>query len=1465
MACGSESNEEVGDAIVAAVTAFCQNNQAYTGDPVNVVTGAFLYSEQDVGIPSQRLAIVLNRHYNNQEHHVLPEVRLQPFGPGWTSSLGIRLEPQQDDSVAFTDERGSRLLFFRDPVTGCFTPPPGSLGMKLERLPDGQSHLRQVSGLTAVFDIDGRLEAFAQPGPRLDSRVQFRYDDLNRLSTVLGVGNRGLEFTYAAGSFLIKQMRDHSGRLWRYFYNDHGELQEVCDPAGRTRRYVYDGWNGRIASERKTTVTKALRAMRSVFAFTSSASSAAPVALVTNSYTTEQRVHLQTDAFGNQPRFEYNPFARTTAVTDPAGYSTLYCFDEAGSTTKVRSPGGGTTEYVFDDRRNLLAEIDPLGHATEYVDFKDVRILETHLEFGRRALGNRSGYLSLTAADLARGYDGDGNPPLIRDSAGQTTRLDNYTPFGQPRLTTLPNQSTIHTVFDDRSGLPLRRTSELTAGRMVPLRSVEQWEYDDIGNCLRHRVWAEDLDGRLSTQVQIEEFDYQSEFHQLAAHRKWTEDEGNGASLASEVRYKWDSLGRLIEEASLRGTPSGGPSELSVKQFSYDTLGHRISETQPDGSAVVMEYDTDGKRTESFLVLNPDHQNLSQVPVDRKLNRCRVTYDCLGRSVQLTDPNGAVTTRIWDECGRCTRIIDPFGIARTFQYDRDGRLIEESTESGQTMRFDYDPAGRETRRRSSLGFERHIIRDVLGRPVCVSSSSDDDGDGIKYEYDEIGRVKQRTFPDDTYEALDYDEFDNLVCLQRGRCGRSPETVEVRRYDGLGRLISVESGEPQALRKQVSYLYLDADREVRSFDPLGNMTRSQYDTDGRLLRRWDAEGRLLEFAYDLMGRLVRRWASDGSVDSRWTYEYGNLLSSATESEISHDWVYNSAGRVLNHRQTILGNGRTIQYEYDVLGRLFKKYFDDRWWVEFKYVSSLLPNRLLFPESEVVLEYDPAGRMKGELWVNGGRTLFDYSSCGSLKSLQSIDSSDEPIWEQLFERDHRQRPTTELRRSPSESLSYRYQYDALNRLKQRESTRAGIPESAYVFDYDAYDNRTGERHSGAVIASYTHDLANRIVSARRESVSAQYQYDRSGLLISDGSHFFEYDAAHRLRKVLSQEMRTLAECQYSATGEVTLVSRDTGLERRFYDGQREIVCESPTGRVDSFWSLRQDCLLATRSLGAHPTRVYTDALGSVLGVAGERFFAEYDAFGACHKLPAEVGFGFESKRYEPSAGLYLNGARFYDPVDGRFVQPDPRGLVDGPHLYRYARNNPMVYGDPTGFNARPLSQGRVANLLLGLEFAQYPGQTEGRSYVVEPGRFETRPHSKHFDANWNLLGRSYIVNPGLFETFPHIEHFDANWNLVGRTYTQGPGLFESRPHARHYDADWNPSGRSYMVGPGWLESSPHVERYDTNWNLQQRTYAEGSGLFESRSHLHHYGPQGSAGGTYFEPPRFFEPRPHFHHYS
>ena len=1453
MACGSECNQEVSEAIVAAVTSFCQNNQAITGDPVNVVTGAFLYSEQDVAIPSQRLFIALTRHYNNQMHHALPEARLHPFGPGWACSLGIRLEQHEDGTVTYYDDRAAPVTFVPGAINDCFVAPPGSLGMCLRHLADGRFLLRQVNGLTAEFDQTGRIVAFLQPGPRRDSRVDYRYDDLGRLISVTGAGGRGLEFGYDPNDFLVRETRDHSGRRWQYHYNSDRELVEVCDPAGRLRRYEYGEWRGLIATERKTSANTSLRAMRRVFALASGVEAGPAVVMVTNSYTSERRVHLQTDALGQETRFEYNPFTRTTAVTDPAGHSTVYCFDEAGSTTKVRRPSGATTEYVFDERRNLLAEINPLGNRTEYVELRDPRRLDSEQRFGRRAIGNRASYLQCTAEDVMCGYDSDGNRPLIRNALGLTTRFESFTPFGQPHRVILPDGTVICAEYDERSGLPLRQTRPLTAGRADALQSIETWDYDDFGNCVRHRSWAERDDMRHATPVCTEAFEYDEEVQQLRVCRRWMEQDGEGASVASEVRYKWDSLGRLIDLTSLRNETTEAPSESINRRFGYDILGRQIWEVFPDGSASIWAHDIEGHVIESFMVRDASAASLSEVSLERRLKRRRWAYDAAGREIQSVDPTGGVTFRQWDVCGRCTLVVDHLGGRTEFTYDRDGRLIVERTERGREIRIQYDATDGEVSRTDTLGNELHIVRDALGRAVRVSSQKDSSGPTTVYDYDEFGRVREICFPDATRELLSYDEFQNVIARHRGRCGRPPDSIELYEYDGIGRLQTVKVGSPQTIVQKFRYEYFGAQREIIAYDALGNSTRSQYDSEGALIRRWDAEGRLLQFAYDVMGRLVRRWSDDGSVDSKYSYECGDLLSQATEPGIQYRWEYDPTGRVLQHHQDVFGQKRTVHYHYDSVGRLSEKKLDDSWWVRFKYAkyaSSHLPSEMSLPEHTVQLEYDSADRLIGEHWLAGGRTTFEYTSEGALGGMQCVDNDGGVIWEQRFEGDDRQRPVHEIRRVGSVEAKLRYSYDALNRLTGFDKYEIDASVDSRLYIYDEYDNRLAEHRAGSRYCTYAYDRANRVAHVTTGSVQRSYRHDRCGLVIEDGTHSFAYDAAHRLRQV-SGPGQQIVEFYYSANGELVLTKNAGSLDRRFYDGCQEIVRDNASDRCDSFWSLRSDCLIAIRHNRVPPSRVISDSWGSVLGIASTGRLREYDPFGWSTSPDAEVGFGFGSKRYEPAAGLYFNRARFYDPVSGRFVQPDPKGLVDGPNIYRYARNNPIVFGDRSGFEARPHSQGRIADLLLGLEFTQFPGQTEGISRTIAPGFLKFRHHAEHYDAQGDLLGRSYIVGPGFLESRPHVEHYDSHGGLVGRTYIQSPGWLESRPHAEHYDARWNRLGRSYVVGPGWLESRPHIEKYDTIWNLQRRTYVEGPGLFESRSHLQHYDPNwGRVGRTYVQ---------------
>jgi len=61
-------------------------------------------------------------------------------------------------------------------------------------------------------------------------------------------------------------------------------------------------------------------------------------------------------------------------------------------------------------------------------------------------------------------------------------------------------------------------------------------------------------------------------------------------------------------------------------------------------------------------------------------------------------------------------------------------------------------------------------------------------------------------------------------------------------------------------------------------------------------------------------------------------------------------------------------------------------------------------------------------------------------------------------------------------------------------------------------------------------------------------------------------------------------------------------------------------------------------------------------------------------------------FTSRRQDVDTGLVYMGARYYDPVAGRFISTDPKTFDEKNehsfNRYAYANNNPYVYVDPDG---------------------------------------------------------------------------------------------------------------------------------------------------------------------------------------
>lgn len=77
------------------------------------------------------------------------------------------------------------------------------------------------------------------------------------------------------------------------------------------------------------------------------------------------------------------------------------------------------------------------------------------------------------------------------------------------------------------------------------------------------------------------------------------------------------------------------------------------------------------------------------------------------------------------------------------------------------------------------------------------------------------------------------------------------------------------------------------------------------------------------------------------------------------------------------------------------------------------------------------------------------------------------------------------------------------------------------------------------------------------------------------------------------------------------------------------------------------------------------------------------ATYTPFGGVHTSTGTLPTArFPGQWFQSECGLHQNWMRDYDPTTGRYIQPDPPGLIDGASEYVYALQNPMRYTDPTG---------------------------------------------------------------------------------------------------------------------------------------------------------------------------------------
>jgi RHS repeat-associated protein len=571
-------------------------------------------------------------------------------------------------------------------------------------------------------------------------------------------------------------------------------------------------------------------------------------------------------------------------------------------------PGNPQTRMTYDAYGNMIGVEDALGNPTTTIyDDGHQTFLYPH------EVINALGYTSITETDYRWG-----KPVAVTDATGAVTQYS-YDVAGRPSCVARPG--------DSLRSCSTRYTYTYGAANVLSSVKIERkepnnhaggylptTEYFDALGRHRHTAAFGVVEGAARTVIR-DRTDYDAAGRVAQRYSPYLLAPGTDAATPNPptngaTRYDYhfagtsltDPLGRLYQVSQRDGTVR----TTTYNQFwttMQDEERHKTV-TQVNALGRVVErdvYNGDGGRTPYTVYSNVTSQydgagRLTRTTQNGNANTSiAITYDSLGRKLQMTDPDSGT----W-----------------RYGYDPVGNLLyQDDPKTGQHLEFCYDALNRVTDKFYRTG-------DSHGPPPCGSRRGD-----VAYAYDEDG------------SALGCD----LRSCAGAQCGIGRLThvdeqsgnATVLCYDVRGRrtrVVTTISAGGRTTTGAVSYRY----------DSAGHVTRMAYPDGERVTYRYDAAGQIRDvrgkqryvkkLTYDLFGRprvlthgnhvTDTRTYGDQRTDFRLaameTTKRGTVLLHYTYPSYSARGLLQELVDTTAAAATALDNG--ARFSYDDLGRL-----------------------------------------------------------------------------------------------------------------------------------------------------------------------------------------------------------------------------------------------------------------------------------------------------------------------------------------------------------------------------------------------------------------------------------------------------------------------------------------------------------------------------------------------------------------
>ena len=418
------------------------------------------------------------------------------------------------------------------------------------------------TGLFATFTYDsrGRLATTTDAGGETYTTVY----DTNGFPDYQDGPEGRTDSTYSAGGKLLS-VKDPTGDVTTYGYDDAGRLTSVKDGRDKTWSYTYDEY-GLLKTETD------------------------PVGKVTrHTYDASGRLKTTEDRNGVVTTLTYGPDGQVTRRSSTDGTFTDYTYDALGRLETAEN-ATALLAYTWDDASRPVTETLVRGGGVP-----DVTLTRTWTDGGElRSIQDPQGTTTYT-------YDGQGRLAGVADSVagGFGLGYDNLDRLAQ---LTRPNGAATTWTYDGD-----RIASQVSKVAGSPIDSVAV-DYDTQGfpqtvtDAAGVHTYTHDGMGRLKTVdhpagsgLVDESYTYDRASNRTSwvgnAAAQVTYDDANRLLSDGSWTYDYDDEGRLVSRAAR--------SNGATTHFTWNSSGDLTRVQRPDGSVVRYGYDPLGRRIET--------------------------------------------------------------------------------------------------------------------------------------------------------------------------------------------------------------------------------------------------------------------------------------------------------------------------------------------------------------------------------------------------------------------------------------------------------------------------------------------------------------------------------------------------------------------------------------------------------------------------------------------------------------------------------------------------------------------------------------------------------------------------------------------------------------------------------------------------------------------------------------------------